>query len=219
MRRIDVTHPADLMVGDIIKFRLTPTSETTIQGEIENIGTRGAVKVKDYGWVDFSDAEWNTQECEFISATRWRRPEWEPGTLGRARVVLSGRAVRVRGVIDRNGDFRWAGLSGEGTIPMGEFHDFEPIKFGDLENLNKQNEVLTTKLGESIDKVSDLRNACAHEKRRGDAWKHKYKTEMEMIVSVTSRLNEPTHVKIIRQGQLIVDGFVSGDLRKAVVHG
>lgn len=206
MTKIDVTHPNDLQVGDTVVFRLTHTSETKVEGSVESTGTRGAVKVKDYGWVDFSDAEWNAQTCVFISAVREVKetPHWKPGTLGRAFVTIRDTGVRMYGVVDRSGNFHWAGQIGEGIAPMGSYRNFEPITFGELSNAHIRAASLEQKLNAAREDYAELRRL--------------YLENSDMSVTINQRLNEPTHVKIVRKGQLIVDGFVSGDLRKAVVH-
>ena len=157
---------AEVQPGDFLVVGLYRSTDTRISGHVlldDNLN----VHITGYGWVD-------PEKHEFVSATRKveeKKSVHRVGTLGRAMVTVNGITVRVRGVITRDGDFRWAGTSGEYTTPNGNFYQFEPISFTDLENTKRHLQTLK----ESITRANEKRTVSSNElevlKSDRDEWK------------------------------------------------
>lgn len=152
-KTINLNNAEDLQPGDFLTVQLREAPETVISGKVIK-DDNGHTHISGYGWIDVA-------RHKFIKATREleeRESEYHAGTLGRAMVTVSGITVRVNGVITRDGDFRWAGTSGEYTTPNGKFYQFEPISFTDLENTKRHLQTLKESITRVNENLSDLRS-------------------------------------------------------------
>lgn len=150
---LNVYPATNVKPGDTLVVRLRNNPETIISGKVI-LDDNGNTHISGYGWID-------TSKHEFVKATREVEEEkfdYRAGTLGRAMVTVSGITVRVNGVITRDGDFRWAGTSGEYTTPNGKFYRFEPISFTELENTKKHLQTLKESITRVNENLSDLRS-------------------------------------------------------------